>query len=226
MELRPGLVLTEALSRVWDAIQAHHPAVPSVVLLPAPNPHKHQNVLGHFAAMRWQGKTERDGKRLHEVVVVAEHLNRHAADIVGTLVHEAAHALNFERGIHDCSASQYHNRRFQLAAEELGLQVTRVPHYGYAHTSLLPSTVERYHAQIAALEQVLLHRKELRSSSRPGTGTTGAVPGVEPEDEDTSPKGRYLKASCNCPLNIRVARATLAATTIRCESCNEAFRLG
>lgn len=227
MELRPGLVLTEALARVWDAIQAHHPAVPSVVLLPVPNPHQHRNVLGHFAAMRWQGRTVAGGKRLHEVVVVAEHLDRQAADIVGTLLHEAAHALNFERGTRDCSASQYHNRVFLRAAEELGLQVEQVPHYGFAVTRLLPETAARYAAEIAALETVLLHRKGLRAPVRPPNGTATPPTGTdsEGEGEDPSPKGRYLKASCTCPLNIRVARATLAATTIRCETCDQPFRI-
>lgn len=206
MELRPGLVLTDALSRVWDAIQTHHPSVPSVVLLPVPNPHKHQNVLGHFAAMRWQPKTDGGGLHLHEVVVVAEHLNRSAADIVGTLLHEAAHALNFELGIHDCSANQYHNRAFKAAALELGLQVEQVPHYGFAVTTLLPETVEKYAAQIAELESVLVHRKGLYARMRP-------------------PMHRLFKASCQCPLNIRVARATIAATVIRCETCDQPFRV-
>ncbi len=218
--------LTIALSEVWKAVQSHHPEVPHVVLLAAPNPHTNTNVLGHFAALRWTA-TPGHGGILHEVVVVAEHLNRSAEDIVATLLHEAAHALNFSRGIHDCSRSQYHNRKFEVAAKELGLDVTQVAHYGFALTAMPTETAQRYHAETDALRQVLMHRRPMVSASKPA-GTSngeGDSAGTDTDSEPPETGGRYKKASCKCPYNIRVARATLAATTIRCESCGEAFLL-
>ena len=217
--------LTIALSAVWKAVQAHHPEVPHVVLLAAPNPHGNMNVLGHFAALRWNA-TPGHGGILHEVVVVAEHLNRSAEDVVATLIHEAAHALDFTRGIHDCSRSQYHNRKFEAAAKELGLDVTQVPHYGFAQTKMQPETSQRYHAETEALQEVLMHRRPMVSASKPAG--TGAGDGRGSESDDTDPPkpgGRYKKASCACPFNIRVARTTIAATTIRCDSCGEPFQL-
>ncbi len=215
--------LTIALSGVWKAVQRRHPEVPHVVLLAAPNPHSNTNVLGHFAALRWTA-TPGHGGILHEVVVVAEHLNRSAEDIVATLLHEAAHALNFTRGINDCSRSQYHNRKFEWAAQELGLTVTQVAHYGFALTEMPRPTAQRYHTETEALRLVLMHRRPMVSQTgKPsGAGADGSegADGAEPPEKG----GRYKKATCKCPYNIRVARATLAATTIQCANCGEPFQ--
>lgn len=78
-ETRTTLALIEALMDVWLAIRAYHPGVPDVVLLPAPAERGQGNVLGHFAALRWNTRKEKQ-KQLHEVVVVAEHLNRPPED--------------------------------------------------------------------------------------------------------------------------------------------------
>jgi hypothetical protein len=216
--------LTIALARVWAAIRQHNPQVPEVVLLPVPNPHGHKGVLGHFAALRWTARSAESGTRIHEVVVVAEHLDRSAEDIVGTLLHEAAHALNFERGVRDCSRSQYHNQQFKSAAEEVGLTVQQVPHYGFALTALLPETATRYAVETAGLSVVLMHRRDV--DTRASTPAGGDTPtGAKGEEGVEAKGGRYKKASCACPWNIRVARATLAATVIRCETCGKSFSL-
>jgi hypothetical protein len=220
MDDHASVALIQALAAVWRAIRAHHPDVPPVVILPAPAPHGRGNVLGHFAALRWTPR-KRIETQLHEVVVVAEHLNRDAADIVETVLHEAAHAVNFARGIADCSASQYHNGRFKEAAEELGLSVTRVPHYGYALTALTDETRARYAGETAALETVLLHRRALRPARPP----TGGTSGPKDDTEDTAPRSRSRKAVCACGYIIRVSKKTIEDTVIRCESCGEPFQL-
>jgi len=226
MDEHISVALIEALAAVWSTIRRHHPDVPGVVLLPAPAQRGGENVLGHFAALRWSAREER-GQLWHEVVVVAEHLNRAAADIAETLLHEAAHALNCARGIKDCSASQYHNARFRDAAQEVGLAVERVEHYGFAKTSLTRSTTARYAAEIAALEHVLVHRRSARRAIPATTGgnNNGKEDTEGPRSGPASPAGRSRKAVCACLFIIRVSRATLAATTIRCETCGEVFRL-
>lgn len=216
--------LTIALATLWARIREYHPQVPEVVLLPAPNPHGSRAVLGHFAALRWQASSGRGPYRIHEVVVVAEYLNRSPQDIVGTLLHEAAHALNFERGIRDCSRSQYHNQHFKSAAEELGLQVTQVPHYGFAQTQMLPETPKKYALETDGLWAVLMHRQ---AEAVPQAGTTGDDGKVLDDDnghDDSMDKGgRYKKAACSCPLNIRVSRKVMTTTVIRCDNCGDAF---
>ena len=212
--------LIQALALIWKKIRELHPGVPGVILIPAPAHRDQMNVLGHFAALRWSAKREAE-QHLHEVVVVAEHLNRPAEEIAETLLHEAAHSLNFERKIHDCSRSQYHNRTFKAAAEELGLTVEQVPHYGFAKTSLPAPTAERYRAEIDHLTDVLVHRRGVRL---PAVPPGGATPTGDVEDEDRS-ASRSRKATCPCGFIIRVSKKTMEATTIRCESCGEPFRL-
>lgn len=216
--------LVAALARIWAKIREHHPQVPGVVVLAAPNPHRATNVLGHFSALRWKTKAAGD-ERLHEVVVVAEHLDRSAEDILETLVHEAAHAMNFARGISDCSRSQYHNTRFKEAAEELGLSVERVPHYGWAFTRLPDGTAANYQLEIVGLREVLIHRNRvLALPSGPPTGDDDTTD-TDGQDGEEGPRSRHLKATCACLFVIRVSKKTLTSTVIRCESCGEMFEV-
>lgn len=222
MDERTSVRLIEALSRIWTKIRIRHPDVPPVVLLAAPAPRGEMRVLGHFAALRWSGRKQGD-IHLHEVVVVAEHLNRSPEAIAETLLHEAAHAMNFHRGVKDCTSSQYHNAHFRAAAEEVGLHVERVPHYGYALTKLPEETAAHYEAEVASLHEVLVHRRG------PPRLTPLVLPGDEgPGDSTTNtdkPRSRMRKATCACGFIIRVAKTTMEDTTIRCERCGEPFRL-
>ena len=55
-------------------------------------------------------------------MISGEGLRRTAHDVLGTLLHEAAHALAHARGIKDTSRQgRYHNKHFKTLAEELGL---------------------------------------------------------------------------------------------------------
>jgi hypothetical protein len=213
--------LITALSAAWSAIRARHPEVPPVVLLPAPAQRGKLNVLGHFAALRWQARRQA-GDYLHEVVVVAEHLDRGADDIFETLLHEAAHALNFARGIKDCTRSQYHNRKFAAAAEELGLVVTQVQHYGFALTELPESTALNYAQVIVDLDDALVHRRKPVNTPPTGPPVAGDTPSG---DDDATPQGRSRKATCACPFIIRVSKKTIESTVIRCDRCGEPFSL-
>lgn len=219
MHERASVIFIEALAKVWSRIRVYHPEVPGVMLLAAPSPRGDLSVLGHFAPLRWRHR-QRGEVSHHEVMVVAEHLDREVTDIVGTLIHEAAHAMNFERGVFDCSRSQYHNRAFKEAAEVLGLSVTQVPHYGFALTRLKPETAERYQDDIKYLAEVLIHRAKPASFS-------GVTPkgGAEADPPDDKPACRNRKAVCHCSFIIRVAKATLEQTVIRCERCSEPFVL-
>lgn len=229
MDALGAVVLVAALDRVWSAIRQHHPDVPGVMLLPAPNPHSNANVLGHFAALRWSARPAGDAHVVHEVIVVAEHLNRSAEDVVETLLHEAAHAMNFARGKKDCSRSQYHNRLFEAAATELGLSVHRVPHYGFALTKLLPETAERYASETAELAAVLIHRRAFTAlpATPPKTPTSDGDDRGDDDgaDDNDNSKGRLKKATCKCPFIIRASRKVLAATTISCGRCGWSFDL-
>jgi hypothetical protein len=63
---------------------------------------------------------------LSEVFITADGLAGSATEVLGTLVHEASHAIAFQRGIKDTSRQgRYHNKRFKALAEEVGLAVRR-----------------------------------------------------------------------------------------------------
>lgn len=230
MDERVSVHLISALADCWTAIRGRHPGVPGVVILPAPAQRGRLNVLGHFAPVRWKTRRASDDL-LHEVVVVAEHLDRTAEDIFETLVHEAAHALNFARGVHDCSpTSQYHNAKFKETAEELGLEVAKVPNYGWAYTVLAEGTKAYYGDAISALETTLVHRRKpalviLVPSTPPAVG--GETPTGGDGDDDEARPGRNRKATCACapPYIIRVSKKVMDATVIRCDTCGGSFQL-
>lgn len=222
MSADASVALIQALAALWNRIRALHPGVPAVVLVAAPAPHGKPNVMGHFAALRWSAKDDRSA-RLHEVVVVGEHLDKPVEETLDTLLHEAAHALNFERGIKDASANQYHNRHFKLAAEELGLTVNQVAHYGFAVTALPPETAARYQGETEDLRRVLIHRRQ--PSAVPAGVGPSVPPGGPPAPDSGGSVSRSRKAVCACPFIIRVSKSVIDATSIRCESCGSLFRL-
>lgn len=72
------------------------------------------------------------------------------------MLHEAVHAVAFERGIKDTSRQgRYHNARFRAIAEELGPETGRDSRFGWSSTALPPGTTELYRETLRALTQAL-----------------------------------------------------------------------
>ena len=125
--------LVAALERVWATIVGVHPEVPAAVIVVAAGSGRRAGELklGHFAAGRW----EVGGCARPEVLVGGEGLRRGAVDVLGTLLHEAAHGLAAARGVQDCSrGGRYHNGRYRALAEELGLHVAQDGPRGWSAT--------------------------------------------------------------------------------------------
>jgi hypothetical protein len=105
--------LVAALEQAWTAIRSLHPEVPQVVIVVASgsDPRSRRLNLGHFAAGRWQlTSPDQPGDRA-EVLVSGEGLQRGPVDVLGTLLHEAAHGLAHVRKLSDTSRQgRYHNR--------------------------------------------------------------------------------------------------------------------
>ena len=118
---RSGVVasaLVATLEQAWDAIGRHHPEVPSVIVVVAPGSGSRAGELklGHFSATRWKVA---DGER-SELLVGGEGLQLGALEVLGTLLHEAAHGVAWVREVQDTSrGGRYHNRRFKALAEEI-----------------------------------------------------------------------------------------------------------
>ena len=196
--------LLACLERTWQAIRQQHPEVPEAVLVVASGAEGRRLNLGHFAPHRWQVA----GADRHEVLVGGEGLQRGPLDVLGTLLHEAAHGLAQARSIQDTSRQgRYHNRRYATLARELGLEVASVKPIGWSHTSVPEPTADRYGAQLEELAAALVLWRRLER--RAGAGG----------------KSRNLLAcACACRRRIRVARATLAEAPILCALCAQPFQ--
>jgi hypothetical protein len=197
-------LLVAALEHTWTTIRTHHPQVPEAVLVVASGSEGKRLNLGHFAPHRWQV----NGADRHEVLVGGEGLQRGPTDVLGTLLHEAAHGLAQARGVQDTSRQgRYHNRRYATLAGELGLEVASVQPIGWSATTVPEHTAAAYAGQLENLAAalVLWRRQELRSG--PG------------------PRSRnLLAATCGCGRRIRVAKATLAEAPILCAACQQPFQ--
>lgn len=234
--------VTSALVEAWDAIRARHKDVPEAVISMATGGRASAVELAHFAPRRWR---LREGDDLHhEVFVTAESLADGAPKVFGYLLHEATHAANENRGVKDCSASQYHNKEFRKTAEAMGL-VERPDvgekwkkKYGFAGTELGDEAAKTYAKEIAALDKAMhaTRTPEIFTTRSRGGGSKG---GGTTDDADTESDAggndgastgkkedrNYVKAVCGCtpPAVIRVSPKTLERRSIMCGECREDF---
>jgi hypothetical protein len=196
-------LLVAALEHTWQTIRSRHPQVPEAVLVVASGAEGKRLNLGHFAPHRWQV----NGADRHEVLVGGEGLQRGPSDVLGTLLHEAAHGLAQARSIADTSRQgRYHNRRYATLARELGLEVASIQPIGWSATTVPGTTVAAYAGQLEELAAALVLWR--RQEHRIGPG----------------PRSRnLLAATCGCGRRIRVAKATLAQAPILCGRCAQPF---
>ena len=227
--------IVAALEQAWTAIQARHPQIPDVVIVLASGSvgaPRGALKLGHFAAMRWTHADAAQtvgasGSTLGEVFVGGEGLALGAVDVLGTLLHEATHALAHVRGVKDCSRQgRYHNRKFRDLADEMGLDVREVPVIGWSDTHVPAATKDEYATTLTTLTAALtIHRR-----------AEGAMPVTAPDDEavgadtntgngstgpNTSRNG--AAARCGCGRRIRVTASVLALGPITCGLCGQPF---
>jgi hypothetical protein len=196
-------LLVAALERTWQAIQQRHPDVPDAVLVVASGTDGKRLNWGHFAPHRWQVS----GADRHEVLVGGEGLQRGPTDVLGTLLHEAAHGLAQARGVQDTSRQgRYHNRRYAQLAGELGLEVASVKPIGWSATTVPEATAIVYAGQLEELAAALVLWR--RQEARLGTGSRSR---------------NLLACTCPCGRRLRVAKATLAEAPILCGACQEPF---
>jgi len=196
-------LLLAALEHAWQTIRTRHPDVPEAVLVVASGSEGKRLNLGHFAPHRWQV----NGADRHEVLVGGEGLHRGPLEVLGTLLHEAAHGLAQARSIQDTSRQgRYHNRRYAHLAGELGLEVASVKPIGWSATTVPEHTAAGYTSQLEELQAALVLWR--RHEHRIGTGGRSR---------------NLLAAACACGRRLRVAKATLAEAPILCGACEQPF---
>jgi hypothetical protein len=197
-------LLVAALEHAWQTIRRRHPDVPEAVLVVASGSEGKRLNWGHFAPHRWQV----NGSDRHEVLVGGEGLQRGPLEVLGTLLHEAAHGLAQAREVQDTSrGGRYHNHRYATLARELGLDVAAVKPIGWSATTVAEQTASVYAGQLEELAAALVLWR--RQEHRLGTGTRSR---------------NLLAAACACGRRIRVAKATLAEAPILCGACQQPFQ--
>jgi hypothetical protein len=123
--------------------------------------------------------------RLPEVFIGGEGLVRGAADVLGTLLHEAAHALAHVRDIKDTSRQgRWHNAKFKALAEELGIEVAKDPRIGWSPTAIPASTREEYAEVIDELGRVAAAAPGGRGGGREGQEAERAAVRVRVRPQD------------------------------------------
>ena len=203
--------LVAALEHAWTAIRSHHPDVRQVVIVVASgsDPRSRRLNLGHFAAGRWQLTSPDQPTDQPEVLVSGEGLQRGPIDVLGTLLHEAAHGLASVRTISDTSRQgRYHNRRYATLARELGLQVAHLDPIGWSATSVPDPTAACYVEVLAELGAALVLWRRAEQASPTGPGRSRNA----------------LACTCACGRRIRVARSVLELAPILCAACAQPFK--
>jgi hypothetical protein len=197
-------LLVAAMEHTWHTIRTHHPDVPDAVLVVASGAEGKRLNLGHFAPHRGHV----NGADRHEVLVGGEGLQRGPVEVLGTLLHEAAHGLGQARGVQDTSRQgRYHNRRYATLAGELGLQVASVQPIGWSATTVPDTTAAAYAGPLEDLAAALVLWR--RQEHRLGPGGRSR---------------NLLAATCGCGRRIRVAKTTLAQAPILCSLCSQPFQ--
>jgi hypothetical protein len=239
-------VALRVLEEVWADIRSQFPDVPDAVMVLASGIEDVKGPrFGHWAASRWRVTLE--GELRAEVMVAGEGLNRGAVDVMGTLLHEAAHGVAHAQQEQDCSRQgRYHNKVFKRNAESLGLEVGKRSRHGWSETSLVMTgrndrwwwAVRKLKAVCALGERlppaVGTGTQEGRSSGVSTTGqvhtgrhVVGLTAGAEaPMVTASLTDGRRVTLACGCsPVRrIRVVASVASLGDISCGVCALPFR--
>ncbi|MGC7101612.1 hypothetical protein ACPZ19_43645 [Amycolatopsis lurida] len=199
--------LVSAFHATWTAIRRRHPDVPEVVLTIGSGTlgmKQGQPKLGHFAAGRWRvGDTD----RVPELFISGEGLQRAPEDVLGTLLHEAAHGIAHTREIKDTSRQgRYHNKRFKALGEELGLILEEDPSIGWSVTCVPTKTSNTYRPEVKLIRDALVafRHAEVVAPGKPRSSNLAV-------------------ATCGCDRKIRVAKSVLGEAPILCGRCGGEF---
>lgn len=216
--------IIEALEAAWSHAQASLPAmeIPPVVIVLGSGTTGRRAVRGHFAAGRWaQGKTQAH----HEVLIAGERLADGPEAVLATLLHEASHAGCHALGIEDTSRNgRYHNKRFEAAAQSLGLTTDKHPSVGIVTTGIDDETRTAYAKVLEALAAAIdLYRHSEIEAVAIAVGKGGSTTAARAPKARKSNNGQSLSCSCETPRRIRVSDSTADLGPIVCGICEEAF---
>lgn len=196
--------LVRTLEDAWATIRRNHPDVPDAVVILAPGTEQGRpgTVLGHYAPLRWQPAGA--GDTLSEIMVAGESVALGVEEILNTLLHEAAHALGWARGVKNTSRQgRYHNSEFAALAREMGLTPPEAPckRLGFSNCVTPEVTVTRYRRTLEALRKVAtVSRVPAKAAQAPAPeapGTPGTTAGGDPAAEPPRGNGNGIVLVCS-----------------------------
>lgn len=204
MPTSPGPLL-QALTTLWDRLRTDVAELPPIRPTVSPGSRRQDH-----GPEQWT--LDDDGTALG-LVVTADVLQEGAEAVLETLLHDAAHLLNWVRGARDTATrGAYHNGVFLGAAEEVGLEwppdATRGS-TGFRDVRLTDDARRRYATDLKELERLI---PVLLPYLQPPTSTRSRTDRVS------------LACGCSPPRKVRVGRTVAAQGPIVCGVCNEEFK--
>lgn len=197
--------ILKILEDIWLEIRRWHPDIPPAIIIIASGTDTKYPRWGYHAPDRWNVA----GRQYAEVMISGEGLRRTPDEVLGTLLHEAAHALAHARGIKDTSRQgRYHNKHFKTCAEQLGLAVEHDQRNGWSATTITPATRAAYARQLGDLAQAMTMWRHRETATGPSAKRSTNL----------------IAAICSCGRSIRVAASTLAEAPITCAACDGKFQ--
>lgn len=197
--------VTTTLEGVWGTIRRRHPELPpvAIVVSSGTSGKMAKGIVmnqGHFAPDRWE-----EGADAHHEIFIAGEILARPEEVLGTLLHEAAHALGHLRGVKNTSrGGRYHNAAFKALAAEVGLDAAQVGTIGWSDTSLTDDTRTQYAVSLERLATITVTRRH--ESRAEATGRKSNNNGVA--------------AACpTCGRKIRMSRSVNEAGAIMCWPC-------
>jgi hypothetical protein len=211
----------EALSKAYAIISEREALPPSVIVVK-----RDSRAWGHFTPSQvWSnGET-----RAHEIMVSGENLARGARAVLGTLLHEAAHAKNHADGVKGTDVNGRHNKTFAKQAEAFGLQITEASKaIGWSHTEVPDECAERWADVLALIEQGIQFYADTMTARFGGVAPKGSPDGGSEGGADggDTPKPRNknnFKATCGCGNIIRLSGKVLAIG-VTCKGCGQDYK--
>jgi hypothetical protein len=207
----PTLPILDAIDALANQIRKNFPEVPqTTIVLGSSGKSKKGLKLGHFAPATW-----RDEATTHEILISGEALARGAEAVLATLLHESAHAVAHMHQVRDTSNNgRYHNKRFKVIAEGLGLMFGPEPQptIGWSAATCTPETLALYKGGISKLAASL-------TTYRIGANDADNAKPVAPIERN---KTKTL-VDCECESPVTVSKIWFASADMWCGNCQTPF---
>ncbi len=200
--------LCDGVHGLCRAVALHHDGTPLESIVPVIVPAGQRAALGWFAARRWK----LGDRPVHELALVAEHLDRGVEDVATTVIHELVHAYAHAADIKDVSRQgRYHNERFRDLAREFELETSDKPGTnGYRTVGLTDTARQRYANELRVLEEALVLVRLSRMKLVGGRSVR-------------RPRRVNVMGICECERELRMSPESWELGPVICAVCAQPF---